>query len=473
MKKKTFYITTTLPYINAAPHIGFALEIVQADVLARFKRLMGYQVFFNTGTDEHGLKIYKKAIQRGSSPQEYCNLYAKKFTALKKALNLSYTNFIRTTNKKHIKAVRKFWQDCLKNGAIYKKNYHVKYCVGCEMEKTDSELINGRCPLHPNLKIETYEEENYFFRFSKYQDKLLRFYEKNKNFVIPQKKFHEIKNFVKKGLKDFSISRLKAKMPWGIEVPGDNSQVIYVWFDALINYISTLGWPENKKQFNTYWPGTQIAGADNLRQQTAIWQAMLMAAGIANSIQIYIHGFITANGQKMSKSLGNVISPFDLVKKYGSDAVRFYLLREIPSNSDGDFSLHRMEEIYSSELANELGNLTSRLTNLGEKDNLVINSFPSYQYPQEIANYLNNFQFDLAIKIIWEKIKQLNKEIDQFAPWKKEKKDRQSFLVSSLKLLHQIGWELQPFIPQSAAKIIKATQGEIHKTKPLFKRNAP
>src|SRR3989344_2999923 len=267
---KKYYITTTIPYVNAEPHIGFALEIVQADVLARYHRLLSEEVVHNFGTDEHGLKIYRKALEQRKDPQEYCDEYAVKFDQLKKILNLDYTNFMRTTDPHHVSAAQEFWKLCFNNGDIYKKNYKIKYCVGCELEKTDSELKDGKCEFHPNLELEVYEEENYFFRFSKYQKPLLEFYEKNPEFVVPQGKYNEIKEFVRRGPEDFSVSRLKAKMPWGIDVPGDPDHVMYVWFDALVNYISTLGWPKDKKNFESFWPGVQTAGKDNLRQQTAI-----------------------------------------------------------------------------------------------------------------------------------------------------------------------------------------------------------
>ena len=335
---KKFYITSTLPYVNSDPHLGFALEIIQTDVIARYRKLLGDEVVFNTGTDEHGLKIYRVALEKDQSPQEYVDEYSSRFAKLKDALNLSVTNFIRTTDLRHIKAAQEFWSRCLNNGDIYKKNYKTKYCVGCELEKTASDLVDGCCPIHPNLKIEEVEEENYFFKFSKYEKKLLKFYKENPNFVIPDRRFNEIKRFVEKGLNDFSVSRLKSKMPWGVLVPGDQKHVMFVWFDALISYISTLGWPDDIDNFNTFWPGVQTAGKDNLRQQTAIWQAMLMSAGLPNSKQVLIHGFITVEGEKMSKTLGNVIDPFKLVDKYGVDPVRYFLLREIPSTEDGDFS---------------------------------------------------------------------------------------------------------------------------------------
>ncbi|MEK7522016.1 MAG: methionine--tRNA ligase, partial [Patescibacteria group bacterium] len=356
MTKKYFYITTTAPYVNADPHIGFALEIIQADVIARFKRLQDYEVAFGFGTDEHGLKIYQKALEQKKDPLKYCDEYAKKFDDLKKMLNLSVNYFMRTTDPKHVKAAQEFWTRCFNNDDIYKKNYKTKYCIGCELEKTDSELVDNKCPIHPKLKIEIIEEENYFFRFSKYQKKLLKLYQEQTDFVLPSYRLKEIYDFVKKGLEDFSVSRLKKKMPWGVDVPNDPEHVMYVWFDALIYYISTLGWPKDEKNFNDFWPVVQVAGKDNLRQQSAIWQAMLMSAGLPNSKQIFIHGFITSDGQKMSKSLGNVVNPFDLIKKYGIDAVRYYLLREIPPADDGDYSEKRMNEVYSSDLANELGN---------------------------------------------------------------------------------------------------------------------
>ncbi|MEK7452441.1 MAG: methionine--tRNA ligase, partial [Patescibacteria group bacterium] len=271
---KNSYLTTTLPYVNAKPHIGFALEIVQADMIARFNRSLGDTVVFNTGTDEHGQKIYEKAIEEGKDPQAYTDEYATKFDDLKLALNLSYSHFIRTTNQDHMDAAQEFWKRCEASGDIYKKTYHVKYCVGCELEKTDSELVQEKCPVHPNLELEFIDEENYFFRFSKYQQPLLDLYTSRPDFVMPSYRLHEIKNFVESGLTDFSISRLKEKMPWGVAVPGDDSHVMYVWFDALVNYISTLDWPSHHPQslpagrqgprgqggnsqseFDQFWPG--------------------------------------------------------------------------------------------------------------------------------------------------------------------------------------------------------------------------
>src|SRR3989338_312621 len=362
-----FYLTTTLPYVNADPHIGFALEIVQADALVRYRRLLGDEVIFNTGTDEHGQKIYTQALEAKKDVKAYCDEYAARFDGLKATLNLTYTRFIRTTDEHHVEAAQEFWRRCDKAGDIYKKTYQVKYCVGCELEKTDSELVEGRCPVHPKMTLELIDEENYFFRWSKYQQVLLDHYEKHPDFVVPDNRLLEIKNFVAGGLQDFSISRLASKMPWGIPVPGDESQVMYVWFDALVNYISTLGWPKDETNFKAFWPGVQVAGKDNLRQQSAMWQGMLLSAGLPMSKQIFIHGFITAEGQKMSKSLGNVVNPYDLVAQYGTDAVRYFLLGGLPSYEDGDFSKKHFEETYTAKLVNGVGNLAARTATMLEK----------------------------------------------------------------------------------------------------------
>lgn len=467
---KKFYITTTLPYVNADPHIGFALEIVQADAVARYHKLLGEEVVFNFGTDEHGQKIYQKALEEKKDPQKYCDEYAAKFDNLKTALNLSYTNFIRTTDKKHIGAVHEFWERCSKNGDIYKKNYKQKYCVGCELEKTDSELVEGRCPFHSNQEIEIIEEENYFFRFSKYQEKLLKFYEDNPDFIIPSSKFNEIKTFVKEGLQDFSISRLKSKMPWGIDVPNDPDHVIFVWFDALVNYISTLGWPKDEKNFENFWPGIQVAGKDNLRQQTAIWQTMLISAGLPNTKQIFIHGFITVNGQKISKSLGNVINPFDLVEKYATDPVRYFLLAKLSPYEDSNFTIQRFEDAYNSDLANGLGNLVSRIAKLAEKSGIGFNDTKTDLY-EKVETSVSEFEFDLALTDIWTKIKNLDQEINLNEPWKLESKKLEVFLQESINSIRNIAYNLRPFLPETAKKIERQFKGpKIKSAEPLFPR---
>lgn len=467
---KKYYITTTLPYVNAAPHIGFALEIAQADVLARYHRLIGDNVFHNFGSDEHGLKIYQKAIESGKKPQEYVDKYTKQFKNLKKALNLNYDSFIRTTDPKHVKAAQAFWKLCDKNGDIYKKEYKAKYCVGCELEKTNSELIDGFCEFHPGKSLIIIEEENYFFRFSKYQKRLLELYKKNPDFVLPKHRLKEIKTFVEGGLKDFSISRLKEKLPWGVPVPNDPDHVMYVWFDALVNYISVLGWPENKEGFEKFWPGFQIAGKDNLRQQSAIWQAMLLSANLPTSKQIFIHGFINSDGERMSKTLGNVISPYDLVEKYGTDATRYYLLAKIHPYEDSDFTYEKFEVAYQADLANGLGNLIARVAKLCEIVNLTIKTSDKEIASEPVASALEKYRFDKALQTIWNKIAELDGKIDKNKLWENPK-DKTDILKEIVQEIKQIAFDLKPFLPETAEKIEKQFKGpKIKSAPPLFPR---
>ncbi len=458
--KSTYSITTTLPYVNADPHIGFALEIIQADVLARWHRLKGERVVFNTGTDEHGQKIWKNANEAGMDPKAYCDQYAIKFHGLKEALNVTYTHFIRTTDEHHVKAAQEFWKRCDSAGDIYKKQYQVKYCVGCELEKTDSELVDGKCPIHPKLEIENRDEENYFFRWSKYQDALLKHYKENPQFVMPESRLHEISKFVEGGLQDFSISRLKEKMPWGISVPGDEAHVMYVWFDALVNYISTLGWPDEK--YADSWPSVQVAGKDNLRQQSAMWQGMLLSAGVPLSKQIFIHGFITADGQKMSKSLGNVVNPYDLVAQYGTDPLRYFLLGALPSYEDGDYSKKHFEETYTSKLVNGVGNLAARTATMVEKycegkaPAAVEDRFETPTFWKAYEAALDGFRFDEAMRVLEHYVTSVNQAIDVEAPFKKAKEgaDVSPFMYQIAEALRHIGTALLPVIPSGAEKML-------------------
>ncbi len=476
---KNFYITTTLPYVNADPHVGFAMEIIRADVIARNKRLNGYNVFFNTGTDEHGAKIHRNALSQGIDPQKYVDELSIKFKDLIPLLGISPdVKFIRTTDSNHVKAAQEFWNLCNKNGFIYKKNYKIKYCVGCELEKTESELVDGKCPIHPLMIIDEIEEENYFFKFSEFQKPLLELYSNNPDFVVPSFRFNEIKAFVERGLQDFSISRLKSKMPWGIEVPNDTDHVMYVWFDALVNYISTLGWPEDNDTFDKFWTNAdnvvQYCGKDNLRQQSAMWQSMLMAAGLKNTKQIVIDGFLTGDGGiKMSKSLGNVINPVDVVKEYGTDALRYYLLREASPFEDSPFTMEKFKEAYNSGLANGLGNLVSRVMKMAETNGVVLKIEDSIKI--DIAKheeYYKNYEINKVCDDIWSKIQELDKYIQDNQPFKTVKTDLEkgksqiSFLLASV---YSIANTLKPILPGTSDKILKAIeQGKV--SEPLFLR---
>ncbi|MFA6393051.1 MAG: methionine--tRNA ligase [Candidatus Paceibacterota bacterium] len=494
---KTFYLTTTLPYVNAPLHMGHALEFVRADAIARYKKLIGFDVYFNTGTDEHGMKIYEKAREKGIDVQDFVD---QSFVTFKEQLKmfgvLEDIHYVRTTDESHIKAVQEFWKKVFDNGYIYKKQYEAKYCVGCESEKTDSELINGECPLHPNQELKLINEENYFFKYSLFGDKLLKFYDEHPNFVVPDFRLNEIKNFVKDGLQDFSISRLKEKMPWGIEVPGDENQVIYVWFDALVNYISTLGWGQTPEEtpsasgisplaggekyeslFQKYWVNgnpTQYCGKDNTRFQAAMWQAMLMAADVPNSHQIIVNGFITAEGGvRMSKSLGNGVDPKEIVEEYGTDALRYFLLREISSFEDSPFTLERFKDSYNSGLANGLGNLASRILTLSEK---YLEKCPEIPEKTDFAEYFEiyeNFDLKKATDYVWGKIAELDKVIQETEPFKMVKVDveKGKEMIKDLVLkLYIIARMLNPLMPETNIKLKQLIKENKKPETPLFLR---
>jgi methionyl-tRNA synthetase len=469
---KPFYITTTLPYVNSEPHIGFAMEVIRADIVARYKKLKGFEVFFNTGTDEHGMKIWKKAKEEGVAPKEYVDSLTQKFKDLQKILNLSPDlNFIRTTDSHHEESAKAFWLVCWRNGYIYKKNYQIKYCVGCELEKTESELEDGRCPLHPNGQIETIEEENYFFKFSAFQKPLMEFYAINQEFVVPDFRFNEIKAFVKRGLQDFSISRLKAKMPWGIEVPNDPDHVMYVWFDALVNYVSAIGWPFDMTKFKKWGIDSggmvQYCGKDNLRQQSAMWQAMLMAAGLPNSQKIVINGFITGEGGiKMSKSLGNVTDPVEIVSQYGADALRYFLAREISPFEDSPFTKEGFKKSYNANLANGLGNLVSRVLTMATNNGVSGAELRVKDVHSEYEAGFENYDLKKALDVVWNKIQDMDKTIQETAPFKlvKNQPDKAKEIIRSLlKDLLEVASKIEPFMPETAARIQAAI---LNNTKP-------
>jgi methionyl-tRNA synthetase len=484
---KNFYITTTLPYVNAEPHIGHAMEFIRADIIARAKKLQGYKVFFNTGTDEHGLKIYQKAKSLNQDVQLYVDQSVENFKKLLPLLGISEdVHFIRTTDKNHIETAQYFWKLVDKNGYIYKKNYSTKYCIGCELEKTDSELTDGKCPIHPLQNIELIQEENYFFKFSAFADKLLQLYKNNPKIVIPDFRLNEIRSFVEMGLEDFSVSRLATKMPWGVPVPTDPAHVMYVWFDALVNYISTLGWPGAQENFNNFWVnGTpvQYCGKDNLRQQSAMWQAMLMAADLSPTHNIIINGFITGEGGvKMSKSLGNVINPLDVVNEYGTDALRLYVVKDLSPFEDSPFTMAKFKESYNANLANGIGNLVSRIMKMATTNGIIFDkqhllNIARSSFVTEIkTDYdkgLEIFDIQKSANAIWKLIANTDSIIQQREPFKKikvHKDEAVSDIKELLSYLHIIGELLIPIIPNTAKLILDLVEGGKMPDKPLFMR---
>lgn len=472
------YITTTLPYVNADPHLGHALEFVEADFLARVLRVKGVEVFLNIGTDEHGAKIAGKAKEVGKTPQIYVDEYAARFKDFASQLNISYDSFIRTTDPAHVTAAQAFWEKCRAAGDIYKAAYEIKYCVGCELEKTDSELEHGGCVLHPNLEIEIRNEENYYFRFSKYQDRLLELYSIQNDFVMPHERLNEINSFVSAGLKDFSVSRRKEKLSWGVPIPNDPEHVMYVWFDALVNYVSAIGWPTDEQRFLKWWPVTQLAGKDNLRQQAAMWQAMLLSAGLPFSRNIFVHGFITSGGQKMSKSLGNVIHPLELVKTYGADAVRYVLLRHVSHIEDADLTSEAIHEHYNAHLTNGLGNLVARVMKLSEQylsTPINLQKEDSILEPTFVEK-VEQFRFNEAMDIVFEHIGKGDAYMTEHVPYKKiksensaEQEEAKKNIEKLVRHLGKVAVHLAPAMPTTAQIILDAIRSNT-KPKNLFPR---
>ena len=455
------YITTTLPYVNDEPHIGHALEFIQADTLARYWRLMGHEVFFNTGTDEHGQKIATKADEIGEDRQAYVDRFATRFNTLKDALDLSYDAFIRTTHPKHIVAAQEIWRRCDAKGDIYKKKYTGLYCVGCELFYKADELDENKCCLIHKKPVEEVEEENYFFKLSNYQDRLAE-YLRDENRTLPDWQREWALSFVEGGLDDLSISRQISRMDWGITVPGDDEHVMYVWFDALTNYISTLGWPKDKDgNFKKFWvegQTLQLAGKDQVRFQSIIWQAMLMSAELPQTDTISYHGFINSGGQKMSKSLGNVISPYELVEKYGTDATRYILLRHVHPTDDSDLTWEKMDEWYTANLVNGLGNLTARIMKMSET-HLTPAEFPPLNPATLDAPDMLNFQ--VAMDHIWALIQKCDEVIAETEPFKLIKTDpdqAKAILINLRSDLLHIGRLLLPCMPETSTAIRAAVR---------------
>ena len=500
MSNNKFYITTSIAYANAAPHIGFAMEVCQADVLARYHRMLGDDVFFLSGTDENGSKIKKTAQENKMEPQKFVDENSAKFQLLLDTLDISNNDFIRTTDqKRHWPAAQKLWNKLVEAGDIYKGNYEGYYCVGCEAYLTEKDLVDGKCPNHQKAP-EKIKEENYFFKLSKYSKIIQEKIESGELEILPEARKNEILNVIKSGLKDISFSRSKKVLDWGVPVPEDDSQTMYVWCDALTNYISALGYSQKSnrglasnleaKPLLDFWPADiHIIGKDILRFHAAIWPAMLLSAGLPLPEKIFVHGFITSDGQKISKSLGNVIDPFEVIDKYGIDALRYYLLKEIPSGGDGDFSYERFEEVYQADLANGIGNLVARTLTLAEKyfeskvpnindnnikDGYLIESHlikSNKKDIEDIWNFnekkINKFELNKALGLIISfgdeetgggMVKKLNSFIQKTKPWQliKTNPELAAIIVYDLlESLRHIAWMIYPFMPETSMKIFE------------------
>lgn len=465
--QKKFYVTTSIPYLNAGPHVGFAMEAIEADVLARFHRLKDEDVFYLTGTDEHGMKMVQTARELGITAPELADRNAALFKDLKGKLNLEYDHFIRTTAPEHERGARKLWQQLIKAGDLYKDSYEGFYCVGCEAFVLEKDLVDGKCPNH-NKEPQRLKEENYFFALSKYSDRIAKVIESGELRVVPESKKNEILSVIKEGLKDVSFSRPKAVLTWGIEVPDDPSHVMYVWCDALSNYITAIGYENESAQFKRYWPAdVHVIGKDILRFHAAIWIGMLMSAGMPLPRAIYVHGFITSEGRKMSKSLNNVVDPSEYVEKYGTDALRYFLMKEIPTTDDGDFSRERFKVVYQSELANNIGNLVSRVIAMAGKyfdgkvpeadlkNNLMKQKVKDLWDGYEDA--INAFDLKKALEQVAEFADFANRFVEETKPWVLFKEEKSEELKKSmydlLEMIRQIALLLRPFIPVSAEKI--------------------
>ncbi len=426
--KGTFYITTPIYYVNDVPHIGHAYTTIAADAIARYHRMKGKKVFFLTGTDEHGEKVHKSATQQGMSPKELADRVVTRFQGLTPALHITNDDFIRTSEPRHYASAQALFRISLANGDIYTGEYEGWYCTPCESYWTDLQLAEGNCP-ECRRPVEKRKEPSYFFRLSKYQQPLLDYYARNPKFIRPESRRNEVVSFVAGGLNDLSLSR--TSLSWGIPVPGDPGHVIYVWYDALINYITGVGYPDGGEKFEAFWPAdVHIVGKDILRFHAVFWPAFLMSAGIAPPLGVFAHGWWTVEGQKMSKSLGNVVDPYEMVRTYGADAFRYFLLREVPFGMDGDFSRKALVHRINSELANDFGNLLNR--SLGMLGKYFSGTVPSPGRPGEeegalrkkaedvvrqVDEAMEELELSRALTAIWELVKAGNKYIDQMAPW--------------------------------------------------------
>lgn len=470
-ENNTFYITSPLYYVNDVPHIGSAYTTIACDCIARYKRLKGYDVCFLTGTDEHGQKIYRAAKSQNLNPKDHCDKIAGEFERLWKLLNIKYDKFSRTTSKKHYSIVQEFFNRVFKNGDIYEANYEGLYCEACEDFKFEKDLDPLKnCPIHKQ-KVQEYKEKNYFFALSKYQNKLLKHLNENPDFIQPSYRRNEVLGWIKEGLKDFPISR--QSVSWGIPVPIDVKQTIYVWFDALLGYISgLLNDAEEVEIENTikkYWPcSVHVIGKDILRFHAVYWPCMLMSCGLPIPEKVFGHGFLTKDGEKMGKTTGNIIDPYELVKEFGADAVRFYFLREVTFGKDGDFSRENFINRINSDLANNLGNLLNRTLNLVNKNFSGVIEEPKIKNYlglkdkriftiKEYEKHMEKLELKEALDIVWQLVDSTNKAFNDFEPWKLVKvgktEETKSCLYETLVILGNISILINPFIPETSLKI--------------------
>jgi len=458
---KKFYITTPIYYVNGKPSIGHAYTTIAADILARYHRMLGEEVWFQTGLDENSQKNIEAAtkVGRGDDIQGFLDEMAALWERTFDSLGMTHNRFIRTTEKVHHQAVEKFWKVVEAKGDIYLGSYEGLYCQGCEAFKTENDLVNGLCPDHQKAPV-TLKENNYFFRLTKYRDELLAYIGEHPDFIQPESRRNEVLSYIRNFMTDISISR--ETMNWGIPVPGDEKHRIYVWFDALINYLSGVGYANNQAAFEKWWPANlHLLAKDIIKFHCALWPAMLMSAGLPLPEHIFVHGFFTIDGQKMSKSLGNIIDPIEMAEKYGNDAIRYFLFREIPFGGDGDFSESRLVARYDNELANEFGNLVNRVLAMTEKytdgvvpekaDGFLAGAWPAYHLALE-ENRLSD-----ALDIIWNLIRQANQFVEQQQPWQlaklEEKKMLNDTLYVLLETLRHIAWMIYPFMPETAEKL--------------------
>jgi len=474
---KKVFISTSIPYVNASPHLGHTLELIQADVIARYHRVIGDDVFFLSGTDENSLKNVRSAENAGEDVSDFVYKNYLNFYNLKDKLNISFDDFIRTTEKRHFDGAQKLWNACKKD--IYKKKYSGLYCVGCEEYYKEEDLVDGLCPDH-KVAPELIEEENYFFKLSNYQDKIKELIEKDEVKIIPQSRKNEILSFINSGLQDFCISRTSERAKgWGIDVPEDSTQKMWVWFDALSNYINALGYGSNdESKFLDFWQNNDfkmhVIGKGINRFHSVYWLAMLLSAGISLPKTLFVHGYITVDGQKMSKSLGNVINPYELIDKYGCDAVRYFLLREIPALGDGDFTFEKFEKRYNSDLAGGIGNLLSRTLAMINKKGVIINEEIEQAFidkNKEIEDRVkdNFIQFNESLNEIWELISFCDKYIEEKKPWSLDDETENKIIFSNIIYsLKNISQMLRPFLPETAEKM--DSQIKKLKAEPLFPR---